>query len=281
MMVLAAQLSALLFVFLLIFLLREAAPAWNNPGAQALLQDDAWFPSSGQFGMMPMLLATLVTTAGALLLAVPVGISASVFSNFFAAPWLAPIFRRLVELLAGIPSVVFGLWGLLVLVPAIAQNFGGPGQSLLAAILVLALMILPTVALTADAALRATPSELLFGAHALGFSRSAIVRRVVLPAAQRGIRSGVFLALARGVGETMAIAMVAGNKVQKPYDLLLPVRTLSANIALELGYAGTTHRATLFAGGLLLVVFITVALILAHTLPWPRHAALGVAERAR
>lgn len=280
-MVLAAGLSALLFVLVLVFLVREAAPAWQDPGVGALLQDDGWFPSSGQYGLMPMLSATLATTAGALLLAVPIGIGAAVFTNFFAFRWMAPIFRRLVELLAGIPSVVFGLWGLLVLVPSIAQNFGGPGQSLLAAILVLALMILPTIALTADASLRSVKPELLFGAHALGFSRGAVVRRVALPAAKEGIRSGVFLALARGVGETMAIAMVAGNKVQAPYDLLLPVRTLSANIALELGYAGSTHRATLFAGGLLLMLFIVLALTLAHGWPARNGVLKGVEDRAR
>ena len=280
-MVLAALLSALLFVMVLAFLVREAAPALYTPGLGALLSNAGWFPSAGSYGLLPMLLATLATTAGAILFAAPLGIGAAVFSNFFAPRWLAAIFRRMVELLAGIPSVVFGLWGLLVLVPVIAQFLGGPGQSLLAAILVLTLMIVPTVALSADAALRAVAPELLFSAYSLGFSRSAVVRRVVLPAAARGIRSGIFLGLSRGVGETMAIVMVAGNKVQAPYDLLLPVRTLSANIALELGYADTNHRATLFAGGLLLMVLIVVTLTLAHGFPSGRANAHQAGDRAR
>jgi len=257
----AALVAGSVFLLVFLFLLKEAGPAFHTPGAARFFSDGEWFPNSGSFGLTPMLLATLATTFGALLLATPVGLGAAVFARFFAPRWLAPIFHRLIELLAGIPSVVFGLWGLLVLVPAISGNLGGPGQSLLAAILVLALMILPTIALTAHAALRAVPSPVLLGATALGLSRGAVVRRIALPTAAQGIRSGILLALARGLGETMAILMIAGNKVQPPYDLLQPVRTLSANIALELGYANEAHRSALFFGGLVLTSTVILFLI--------------------
>ena len=264
----AAVAAASIFLLVFVFLWVEAGPAFSNPGPKALFADQGWYPSSNSFGMLPMLLATLATAFGALLLAIPVGVGAAIYARYFAPRILAPIFRRLMELLAGIPSVVFGLWGLLVLVPAIAAGLGGPGQSLLAAILVLALMIIPTIALTTEAALRTVPVSALLGATALGLSRGSVVRCVALPTAARGIRSGILLALARGIGETMAVLMIAGNKVQAPFDLLEPVRTLSANIALELGYANEAHRAVLFFGGLLLTTTVILFLV-------PRFRASG------
>ncbi|MDA0666963.1 MAG: phosphate ABC transporter permease subunit PstC [Planctomycetota bacterium] len=257
----AAVAAGSIFLLVFLFLLKEAGPSFSNPGPKAMLTDADWYPTTGSFGMLPMLLATLATAFGGLLLAVPVGVGAAVFARYFAPRFLAPLLRRLMELLAGIPSVVFGLWGLLVLVPGISESLGGPGQSLLAATLVLALMIVPTIALTADAALRAVPSTVLLGATALGLSRGSVVRRVALPTAAAGIRSGILLALARGLGETMAVLMIAGNKVQAPYDLLQPVRTLSANLALELGYASEAHRSVLFFGGLLLTTTVLLSLM--------------------
>ncbi len=266
---LAAACSASVFLLVFVFLLHESAPALQQPGVEAFFQDDSWHPTSQHFGMLPMLFATLATTLGAIFLAVPLGLGAAIFRRFYAPRWLAPIFHRLIEVLAGIPSVIFGLWGLLMVVPAIAQTWGGPGQSLLAAILVLALMILPTVTLTADAALARVPGSILMGATALGLQPGAVIMRVALPAARSGIQSGILLAVARGIGETMAVMMVAGNKVQAPWNLLLPVRTLSSNIALELGYASEAHRAALFFGGLLLVS--TVLLFLLPQWCWPRR----------
>lgn len=202
-----------------------------------------------------MIWASLAITLGAMLLALPLGLASAVFVQFYAPPALAQGYRLILNLLAGIPSVVYGLWGLTELVPLIAQ-WRPPGASLLAAILVLALMIMPTVALTGAAALAAVPRELLAGAAALGISRKGQILGVAVPAASAGIFSGALLATARALGETMAVLMVAGNVVQNPTDLFEPVRALTANIALEMAYATDMHRAGLFASGLLLTLLV-------------------------
>lgn len=244
--------AALLLLMVLGFLLHEAAPLLRQSGAINLLTDTGWYPLENQFGMLPMGVATLAAALGAVLLAGPLGVVSAIFLAFVAPPAVARGYRLMMALLAGIPSVVFGLWGLTVLVPLIAR-WQPPGASLLAAILILALMILPTVALTSASALAAVPQPLLSGAAALGLSQRAMVLKVALPAARGGILNGVLLASARALGETMAVLMVAGNVVQYPTSLLDPVRVLTANMALEMAYATGLHRAGLFAAGLLLV----------------------------
>ena len=247
--------AAVLLLMVLGFLLREAAPLLSQSGATQLLTDASWYPLENQFGMLPMGVATLAAALGAVLLAGPLGVVSAIFLTFAAPPAVARGYRLMMALLAGIPSVVFGLWGLTVLVPLIAR-WQPPGASLLAAILILALMILPTVALTSASALAAVPQPLLTGAAALGLSRRAVVLKVALPAARGGILNGVLLASARALGETMAVLMVAGNVVQYPTSLLDPVRVLTANMALEMAYATGLHRAGLFAAGLLLVALV-------------------------
>lgn len=251
----AAAGSGLILLLVLAFLLHEAAPLLGSHAALGFLIDTGWYPLEGQFGMLPMVAASLAAALGALLLAAPLGIISAIFLNFLAPPAVARIFRMIVALLAGIPSVVFGLWGLTVLVPLIAR-WQPPGASLLAAMLILALMILPTVALTSASAFAAAPRNLLHGAAALGLTRQAMVLRVVLPAARGGIVNGMLLAVARALGETMAVLMVAGNVVQYPGGLFDPVRVLTANIALEMAYATDAHRAGLFASGLLLTLVV-------------------------
>src|SRR5262249_8200808 len=174
-------------------------------------------------------------------------------------------YRSVVELLAGIPSVAYGFWGLVALTPLL-RAWQPPGQSLLAAILILALMILPTIALLAEAALTAVPASYLRGAAALGLSRWATIRGIVLPAALSGLATAVFLAMGRALGETMAVLMVAGNVAQMPASVFEPVRTLTSNIALELGYAAGDHRAILFVSGLVLLVLTTALVLLADRL---------------
>lgn len=237
------------------FLLLESLPALTNVGLSRFFSDDSWHPGSGQFNLVPMIVATMLTTAGALLLAGPLGVASAVFSQFYAPDEVAAWYRRLVELLAGIPSVVFGLWGLVVLVPLVAR-LGGSGQSLLTATLVLGLMILPTVALTAHSALRSVPHEFITGGAALGFKRWAIAWKIAIPAAGRGIGVGLLLALSRALGETMAVLMLAGNTVEMPRSILAPVRTLTANMALEMGYATSAHRSILFVSGLILMATV-------------------------
>lgn len=260
---LSALSSAALLILVVVFLCREAGPALQRIGVGSLVSDPGWYPLSAQFNLMPMVLATWLVALGALLLAAPLGIASALFTRFYAPPVLDVGYRRLVELLAGIPSVVFGLWGLMVLVPLLSQ-FGGTGQGLLAATIVLGLMILPTIALTSDAALRAVPPEQLRGAAALGLGRWSVARRVALSSARPGIVTGLILALARALGETMAVLMVAGNVVQFPDSILAPVRTLTANMALELGYATADHRAALFISGLLLMVTVGILVALAE-----------------
>lgn len=254
---LAAALVAGLLGLVALFLLRESWPVLQGIGASRLWTDDAWHPTEQLYGLAPMLGATLLASLGALLLAVPLGVASALFCRFYAPPFVARAYRRIIELLAGIPSVVFGFWGLTVLVPLIAR-WEPPGASLLAAILILALMVLPTVALTSAAALAAVPAAWLQGAAALGLSRRGVLLGVALPAARGGILAGVLLAAARALGETMAVLMVSGNVVQTPASLFDPVRTLAANIVLEMAYAVGDHRAALFASGLVLTGLVLV-----------------------
>lgn len=249
--------SGLLLLLVLLFLLREAAPLFSERGALQFLADPGWYPQENQFGIMPMVVGSLAVATGAIVLAAPLGVASAIFLVFCAPPALARLYRLMMALLVGIPSVVFGLWGLTVLVPFIAR-WQPPGASLLAAILILALMILPTVALTSAAALASLPAELLRGAAALGLDRKGIVLLVALPAARAGLLNGILLAVTRALGETMAVLMVAGNVVQYPGSLFDPVRVLTANIALEMGYASGQHRAGLFAAGLFLMALVAL-----------------------
>lgn len=264
--------SALLVLFIAGFLLREAWPVLTDGHWQAFFTSAGWYPSSGQFNLWPMLVATLAASLGAMLLALPLGVASAVFLCFHAPTPIANGYRRLIILLAGIPSVVFGLWGLTVMVPLIA-SLAPPGASLLAAILILALMILPTVALTSEAALAAVPSSYAHGAYALGLSRATSEWRVLVPAARAGILSGALLAIGRALGETMAVLMVAGNVVQLPGSLFDSVRVLTANMALEMAYATGEHRASLFVTGLVLMALVSALAWWAH-----QHASAEVAN---
>ena len=247
------------------FLAVEALPALREVGLRRFFTDLSWYPADGPdrgaFNLVPMIAGTLAVTSGAVLLAVPLGIASALFCRFYAPGGLGRAYRRLVELLAGIPSVVYGFWGLVVLAPLIRQ-WQPPGQSLLAGILILTVMILPTVALLSESSLRSVPSDYLRGAAALGLSRWATIRGVALPAARGGIFTAVILATGRAVGETMAVLMVMGNIVQVPGSVFDPVRALTANIALEMGYAMDVHRSALFVSGLILMTMI-VALVAA------------------
>ncbi|MFN3649471.1 MAG: phosphate ABC transporter permease subunit PstC [Armatimonadota bacterium] len=261
----AALISAAVLLFMLLFLAREALPALRSPGVGAFLTDRAWHPTEGEYGMLPMAAGTLLAMAGALLLAIPLGVLSALFCCFYAPAPLAGIYRSLLGLLAGIPSVVFGFWGLVTLVPLLNQ-VQPPGASLLAAALILALMVLPTLALTAEAGLRAVPREYLAAAAALGLSRPTTIYRVALPAARSSLATAVVLAAGRALGETMAVLMVAGNVVQVPRSLFDPVRTLTANIALEMAYATSAHRSALFVSGLALALLVGALVLAAETL---------------
>lgn len=241
------------------FLLWEARPILTTVPLQRFWLDDRWQPTQAAYNLMPMAWGTLAVTLGAVVVATPLGVGSALFCQYYAPPVVAQLYRRLIELLAGIPSVVYGFWGLVVLVPLI-QRWQPPGPSLLAGIVVLSGMILPTIALTAIASLTEVPDDYWLGATALGASPWASIAGVMLPAAQAGIWSGILLGTGRAIGETMAVLMVCGNVVQTPRSLFDPVRTLTANIALEMAYALSQHRAALFVSGLLLLGMV-VALV--------------------
>ena len=242
------------------FLVVESIPALRHVGLR-FLTDPSWHPfeeaGQGTFNLVPMLAGTLLVMSGSVLLATPFGIGAAIFCRFYAPRPVARLYQRIIELLAGIPSVVFGFWGLVVLVPMI-NRIQPPGQSMLAGVLILALMILPTIALMADAALANVPDDLHRTAASLGLSRWATIRGVTLPAAKSGLFTGVILETGRAIGETLAVLMVCGNIVKIPGSIFEPVRTLTANIALEMAYALGDHRSALFVTGLMLLIMIVV-----------------------
>jgi phosphate transport system permease protein len=250
-----AYLSIVVLALVLGFLLFEARSVLSPSELWHFLADRAWFPLEQQFGMAPMLLGSALVTLGAVVLAAPFGLALAITAQYLASSRVGLALRIAMGVLAGIPSVVFGLWGLTVLVPLLAA-WQAPGTSLLAAAIVLAIMILPTIALTSGAALAAVPAEHWQGAAALGLSRSTTILDVALPAARAGVLSGIVLAVARALGETMAVLMVAGNVVQVPSSVFDPVRVLTANIALEMAYAAGQHRAALFVSGLALVAAV-------------------------
>jgi phosphate transport system permease protein len=254
----AAGLAGGLVVLIALFLIGESAPALSQVGHR-FVTDDPWHPAAqadqGTFQILPIAAGTVLSAAGALVLAGGLGIFSAVCLHFYAPPRPAQWFRGLIDLMAGVPSVVYGLWGLEVLVPLIAR-ISPPGPSLLAGIIILTMMIVPTVVLLADAALAAVPRESLAAAAALGLSRETTAFRVAVPAARSGLLTALLLGLARALGETMAVVMVCGNVVRLPASVFDPVRTLTATIALEMGYARGDHRSALFVCGLVLLLAV-------------------------
>ena len=254
--VLAGIAGAIVF-FILAFLIIETLPVLRHVGLSRFFTDSTWHPGEGLYNLTPMVWGTLFVTVGAVLLATPLGISSSLFCRYYAPPPLGSIYQKVIELLAGIPSVVYGLWGLVILVPFIAR-LHPPGPSLLAGVAILTVMILPTITLAADSCFSNVPKEYLRGAVALGIGRWAIIRGILMPAAKSGLVTGIVLQTGRAIGETMAILMVCGNVVQTPSNLFDPIRTLTANIALEMAYAIGDHRSALFFSGLLLLLIVFV-----------------------
>jgi len=261
---LMALLCGAILLLIVVFLGWKALPVFNQIGVVNFFTDVAWEPTSGQYNLLPMLLGTILTSLGAIMVATPAGIISAIFIHYYAPGAIAPLYRRLIELLAGIPSVVYGFWGLVVLVPLI-NHIQSPGASLLAGICILSIMILPTVALVTDSSFTNVSERYLSSAKALGLGRWATVWGIVLPASKSGMVAGVVLATGRALGETMAVVMVCGNVVQVPNSLFAPVRTLTANIALEMGYAMGEHRAALFFSGLVLMVLVALLIGLGRT----------------
>ena len=251
-----SALASLLLIALFIF--REGLPFMLKIGLRDFLFSPVWNPAVGQFGIAAMIVASLGVTLGAMLIGVPLGIAGAIFMNEFLPVPVTRVIKPAIELLAGIPSVVFGFLGVMVLAPLIRAHLGGPGLSFLAAAVILGIMILPTIISISTDALGAVPNAYREGALALGATRWQSVYRVTIKAARSGILASIILGMGRALGETMAVIMVAGNTVKIPQAITDPVRTLTANIALEMSNATGLAREALFATGVVLFVVIMI-----------------------
>ena len=252
----AACVSILSVALICIFLFMNGVPAIKEIGFFNFIGGKIWKPGNNIFGILPMILGSIYVTAGALIIGVPIGILTAVFLARFCPKKIYKIVKPGVDLLAGIPSVVYGFFGLCVLVPWVRSNFGGNGNSILTASILLGIMILPSIIGVSESAIRAVPNKYYEGALALGATHERSVFLTVVPAAKSGILAGVILGVGRAIGETMAVIMVAGNQARMPKGILKGVRTLTANIVIEMGYAADLHRQVLFTIGLVLFIFI-------------------------
>ncbi len=252
----AAAVSIAAVVLICIFLFANGMPAIAKIGVFKFLFGKEWRPENNIFGIFPMIVGSIYVTAGALIIGVPIGILTAVFLARFCPAGLYKIIKPGVNLMAGIPSVVYGFFGLTVIVPFVRNTFGGRGMSLLTASVLLGLMILPTIIGVSESAIRAVPQSYYEGGLALGASHERSVFFVVLPAAKSGIFAGVVLGVGRAIGETMAVMMVAGNQPLIPSKLTDGVRTLTTNIVMEMGYSADLHREALIGTGVVLFVFI-------------------------
>ncbi|MEG0934362.1 MAG: phosphate ABC transporter permease subunit PstC [Clostridia bacterium] len=255
---LAAGVSIAAVVLMCLFLIGSSIPAAREIGLVEFLLGRKWKPGNDLYGILPMILGSLYVTAGALALGVPIALMTSVFLAFFCPERLYKWVKPAINLMAGIPSVVYGFFGLVVLVPLARACFGGTGNSILTASVLLGLMILPTIIGVAESALRAVPMRHYEGSLALGATHERSVFRVMLPAAKSGVLAGVILGVGRAIGETMAVIMVAGNQARMPAGIMKGVRTLTTGIVLEMGYATDLHREALIATAAVLFVFILI-----------------------
>lgn len=253
---LMALVSIAAVILICIFLFANGIPAIREIGIFRFLFGTKWKPANNLYGIFPMIVGSFYVTAGALLIGVPIGILTAVFMARFCPENIYGPLKAAVNLMAGIPSVVYGFFGLVVLVPFIRENFGGRGMSVLTASVLLGLMILPTIISVSESSIRAVPESYYEGGLALGASHERSVFYTVLPAAKSGIFAGVVLGIGRAVGETMAVMMVAGNQAVIPGSMLSGVRTLTTNIVLEMGYSTDLHREALIGTAVVLFVFI-------------------------
>ena len=255
-----ACISILAVGLICFFLFVNGTPAIKEIGVIQFIFGKVWRPGNGDYGILPMIVGSLYVTAGAIIIGVPVGILTAVFLARFCPEKIYPVMKAGVDLMAGIPSVVYGFFGLVVLVPFVRNSIGGKGYSILTASILLGIMILPTIVNVSESAIRAVPKNYYEGSLALGATHERSVFRMVVPAAKSGIFAGVILGIGRAIGETMAVIMVAGNQpvLRAPNELLKGVCTLTANIVIEMGYAQDLHRQALIATGVVLFVFILI-----------------------
>lgn len=257
----AACTSVLAVVLICVFLFANGVPAIAEIGLFDFLLGKEWRPSNNIYGILPMILGSIYVTAGAILIGVPIALLTSVFMAKYCPKKIYPLFRSAINLMAGVPSIVYGFFGMVLIVPIIRNLFPEAyisGSSMLAASVLLGIMILPTIIGVTETSIRSVPDSYYEGSLALGATHERSVYCIVFPAAKSGIMAGIVLGIGRAIGETMAVIMVAGNQPRMPQGILEGVRTMTANIVIEMGYAAELHREALIATGVVLFVFILV-----------------------
>lgn len=254
----AACTSVLAVLLICIFLFANGLPTIAQIGPLKFLFGQEWKPSNNKFGILPMIVASIYVTGGAILVGVPIAVLTSVFMARYCPKRIYGVLKSGIELMAGIPSIVYGFFGLVLIVPLIRDVFGGPGASMLAAIILLGIMILPTIVSVTEAAIRGVPESYYEGSLALGATKERSIYAVMLPAAKSGILAGIVLGIGRAIGETMAVVMIAGNQPRMPKGLLKGVRTMTMNIVTDMGYATGLHRQALIATAVVLFVFVLI-----------------------
>lgn len=253
---LCACVSILAVILICVFLFANGVPGIAKIGPLSFFTGTTWKPGNNKFGILPMIIGSIYVTGGAVLIGVPIGLLTATYMAKFCNTRVYKVMKPATELLAGIPSVVYGFFGIKVLVPMVRQVFGGDGSSILTASILLGVMILPTIIGVIEPAIRAVPESYYEGALALGATHERSIFSVTLPAARSGILAGIILGIGRAMGETMAVVMVCGNQPRLPAGILKGVRTLTANIVIDMGYATGLHREALIATGVVLFVFI-------------------------
>jgi phosphate transport system permease protein len=250
--------SISILALIAIFIFGEGLPLIWKIGPKAFLLGERWIPSQESFGILPMIVGSFWVTTGALLLGIPLGLACAIFLCEWTPPFIGMFLRPAIQLLAAIPSVIYGFWGLVVLVPLVRNYLGGPGLSILSGSLILGFMILPTIISISEDSLKALPPSYKAGGLALGATHWQTIWRVLIPAARSGIVASIILGMGRAIGETMAMIMILGNAVKMPTSFLDSARTLTTNIGIEMGYASGDHRQALFATGVVLFFIIMI-----------------------
>lgn len=255
---LCACVSILAVILICVFLFANGIPGIAKIGPLKFFTGTTWKPGNDKYGILPMIMGSIYVTGGAILIGVPIGLLTAVYMAKFCDKKVYRVMKPATELLAGIPSVVYGFFGIKVLVPMVRQLFGGDGSSILTASILLGVMILPTIIGVIEPAIRAVPESYYEGALALGATHERSIFSVMLPAAKSGILAGIILGIGRAMGETMAVVMVCGNNPRMPAGILKGARTLTANIVMDMGYATGLHREALIATGVVLFIFILI-----------------------
>ncbi|MCE5215305.1 MAG: phosphate ABC transporter permease subunit PstC [Methanobacterium sp.] len=267
--------SVIVIALIIIFIFWEGYPAIVNVGFFNFIFGMDWSPSNGLYGVFPMIIGSLAITGLSLLMAVPLGVFCAIFMAEIAPGKMRKILRPTLQTLSGIPSVVYGFFGLIILVPFMRVQFGGTGFSMLTASLILTVMILPIIVSVSEDAIKSVPSEYKEASLALGATHWQTIKNVIFPAAIPGVITSIILGMGRAIGETLAIIMVAGNVVQIPTSILDPVRALTSNIAIEMGYATGTHYNALFATGIVLIFMILILLVIANYFHYKKKVTVG------